>query len=100
MVSLGFIYGIATFYGLKKIKNPLRKAAVTTTSQMFNMVDHSKEVSYNVKEGVEDIIAEAQYENMKRKQNISSSEMELEVEDFNLEDGIEADSTEDNTEEV
>lgn len=70
MEPLGILYGIATFFGLKgalkTAKKPLRKAAVTTTSQVFNALDRTKEAAYNVKEGFEDIIAEAQYENMKR----------------------------------
>lgn len=48
----------------------MRKLAVMTTSQVFNAADHMKEAGYNFKEGAEDIIAEAQYENMKRKNNL------------------------------
>lgn len=71
MEPLGILYGYVSFFGLKKalntFKKPLRKAAVYSTSQMFNVLDHTKETAYNIKEEFEDIIAEAQYENMKRK---------------------------------
>ena len=73
MEPLGILYGLATFFGakegLKLVKKPLRKAAVYTTSQMFNALDRTKETVYNVKEEFEDIIAEAQYENLKRNKN-------------------------------
>src|SRR6056297_1547590 len=96
MMPLGFIYGVATFYGLRKMKKPLRKAAVETTSQMFNVVDHTKETAYNIKEGIEDIIAEAQYENLKRNQGIISSKLDLEAAEFDLEGGIEPSNNEEN----
>lgn len=70
MEPLGIIYGLATFFGVKEVfkaaKKPLRKAAVFTTSQMFNTLDLTKETVHNIKEGFEDIIAEAQYENLKK----------------------------------
>ncbi|WP_432665516.1 hypothetical protein R9X47_04430 [Wukongibacter baidiensis] len=73
MEPLGIIYGLATFFGVKGVlkaaKQPLRKAAVFTTSQVFNTLDCAKETAYNIKEGFEDIIAEAQYENLKRNQS-------------------------------
>ncbi|MCK8826659.1 DUF1490 family protein [Natroniella acetigena] len=81
MIPLGIVYGVATFCGLKKLKRPIRKAAVSTTSQVFSAVDVTKEAAYSFKEEVEDIIAEAQYENMKRKQNTFE-------EDFNLEEEL------------
>ncbi len=52
--------------GLKTFKKPLRKVTVYTTSQVFKALDYSKEAFYNAKEGFEDIIAEAHYENVKR----------------------------------
>lgn len=64
---LGLLYGIATFYGVKKLSKPIKHAAVMTTGQMFNVLDRGREVAYNVKEDFEDIIAEAHYENMKSK---------------------------------
>lgn len=78
MESLGILYGLATFFGLKGVfktaKKPLRKAAVFTTSQMFNALDRTKEVVYNAKEEFEDIIAEAQYENLKRSRGFTNKE--------------------------
>ncbi|WP_408954680.1 hypothetical protein [Natroniella sp. ANB-PHB2] len=78
MIPLGIVYGIATFCGLKKFKKPLRKAAVSTTSQVFSAVDLTKEATYSFKEEVEDIIAEAQYENMKRNQSSFAGKLDLE----------------------
>ncbi len=80
MEPFGYLYGFATFYGLKVFKKPLRKMTVAVTSQMFSAIDRSKEAAYNVKEEFEDIIAEAHYENMKRKQ---------EREDFKEQESIE-----------
>lgn len=78
MEPLGIVYGLATFFGVKGVfkaaKKPLRKAAVLTTSQMFNTLDRTRETVYNIKEGFEDIIAEAQYENLKRNTNFMSDD--------------------------
>lgn len=70
MEPLGIISGFAAFMGAKVFKKPLRKVTVLATSQIFNAVDRSKEVFFNAKEGFEDIIAEAHYENMKRHNQI------------------------------
>ncbi len=66
MEPLGILYGALTFFGLKAVKKPLRKGTVIVTSELFNAVDRTKEAAYNFKEGFEDIIAEAHYENMKK----------------------------------
>ncbi len=72
MEPLGVLYGILTYAGASKLlmgmKKPMKKAAVLATSQMFGALDSAKEAAYNIKEGFEDIIAEAQYENMKKNQ--------------------------------
>lgn len=85
MEPLGILYGVLAFTGASKIlmsaKKPMKKMAVITTSQMFNAIDSVKEAAYNVKEGFEDIIAEAQYENMKRNQNLQMDSNE------NIEEG-------------
>ncbi|MCK8817479.1 DUF1490 family protein [Natroniella sulfidigena] len=78
MIPLGIVYGVATFCGLKKLKKPIRKAAVSTTSQVFSAADLTKEAAYNFKEEVEDIIAEAQYENMKGNQDFFAEDLDLE----------------------
>ena len=75
MDPLGILIGYAGYHSLKSIKKPLRNASVKITSEIFNAVDQSKETAYNVKEGFEDIVAEAYYENMKRKQNINEEEL-------------------------
>ena len=46
--------------------NPLRKIAVGTMQSAFLMMDKSMEGMSNAKEGFEDIIAEAQYQNKKK----------------------------------
>lgn len=77
MGVLGFLYGVATFYGIQTVKKPLKRIAVVATSQMFEVMDRSREVAYNLKEGFEDMIAEAQYENLKRQQVQVEDEEEL-----------------------
>ncbi|KAB3535751.1 hypothetical protein F8154_05475 [Alkaliphilus pronyensis] len=75
MEPIGIFFGIATFFGvsglLKVTNKPIRRAAVMVTSQMFNAVDAAKTTAHTIKEEFEDIIAEAQYENMKRQQNLT-----------------------------
>lgn len=68
MQLLGVFYGIATFYGLKTLQKPLKRVAVVATSHMFDLLDRCRETGYNLKEGFEDMIAEAQYENLQRRQ--------------------------------
>ncbi|HEY8889163.1 MAG TPA: hypothetical protein VIM70_02735 [Clostridium sp.] len=54
-------------FSLKKILiNPLRKIAIGTIQSVFLMMDKTVEGMSNVKEGFEDIVAEAQYENKKK----------------------------------
>ena len=81
---VGILLGFATVYSVKAFKKPIKRAAVITTSHIFGAVDKSKESLYNMKEGVEDIIAEAYYENLKRNQLIlDEEEKEEEDEIFN-----------------
>jgi len=54
-------------FSMKKIFiNPLRKIAVGTIQSVFLMMDKTVEGMSNAKEGFEDIVAEAQYENKKK----------------------------------
>jgi len=46
--------------------NPLRKIAVGTIQSAFLMIDKTMEGMSNAKEGFEDIVAEAQYQNKKK----------------------------------
>ena len=48
------------------VMNPLRKIAVGTMQTAFVVVDKTVEGMSNVKEGFEDIVAEAQYQNKKK----------------------------------
>ncbi len=64
MEPLGFFLGVAAFNALVKMREPIRKAAVTATSQAMNFAEMAKGAAYGIKEEVEDIIAEAHYENM------------------------------------
>lgn len=66
MEPLEFLLGVAVFSVAMKLKKPLRKAAVVTATQVMGMVDRLKTTAYGFKEEVEDIVAEAQYENMKK----------------------------------
>lgn len=79
MQLLGVFYGIATFYGLKSLQKPMKRVAVIATSHMFDLLDRSREMGYNLKEGFEDMIAEAQYENLRRRQAMAA--------EFNDEEG-------------
>ncbi|MFT9498093.1 hypothetical protein [Anaerosolibacter sp.] len=67
MEPLGFFLGVVTFNALVRLKEPMRKAAVTAVSQAMNFTEVAKGAAYGIKEEVEDIIAEAHYENMKNK---------------------------------
>ena len=85
MDPLGILLGYAGYHLLKSQKKQLREVGIKFTSEVFNAVDHSKETAYNVKEGFEDIIAEAYYENMKRKNNLNEKEI---MESFTNKDEI------------
>jgi DNA repair exonuclease SbcCD ATPase subunit len=61
-------------FSIKKIfVNPLRKIAVGTIQSAFLIVDKTVEGMSNAKEGIEDIVAEAQYQN--KKKNIKSTQI-------------------------
>ena len=68
MDPFGIIAGISTYYILKGLKKSGKRLAVMATSQALNIADKSREKVYNAKEEMEDIIAEAHYEHIKRKQ--------------------------------
>jgi len=54
-------------FSMKKMFiNPLRKIAVGTIQSAFLMMDKTMEGMSNAKEGFEDIVAEAQYQNKKK----------------------------------
>ncbi|MFZ5969243.1 MAG: hypothetical protein ACOYVK_18965 [Bacillota bacterium] len=76
MEPLGFFLGVATFGLATRLRKPIRKAAVFTTSQAFSLVDALKTSAYSIKEEVEDIVAEAHYENLKKKVGISKDHHE------------------------
>lgn len=60
--------GKADVHSMKKMfKNPLRKFAVGTLSVVYAVVDKTVEKTFNIKESFEDIVAEAQYANKKKK---------------------------------
>lgn len=73
---------MVTFRLAVKLKKPLRKAAVFTASQLISAVDGLKVAAYGLKEEIEDVVAEAVYENMKK----HSEKNELEKEHENSED--------------
>lgn len=86
MEPLEFLLGVATFGIAVKLKKPLRKAAVITASQVMGIVDRLKTTAYGLKEEVEDIVAEAQYENMKRNME-TTEESEEKTENSNKNEG-------------
>lgn len=49
------------------ITKPMRKATVSTMSTIFSITDYASEKMAYARENLEDIVAEAQYENRKRK---------------------------------
>ena len=60
----------------RMIKNPLRKLAVGTIGTLMSMGDYAAEKASNAKEGLEDIVAEANYNNKKRRSTRMADEME------------------------
>jgi len=67
---LSFLLGVAAFTAAATLKKPLRKAAVVVTSQVIGLIDQVKASAYGIKEEIEDIVAEAQYENMKKNMEV------------------------------
>ncbi len=66
MDFLGFMLGATAFNTAVQFRKPLRKAAVMAASQALLVTDRVKGTAYSLKEEIEDIIAEAQYENAKK----------------------------------
>jgi hypothetical protein len=66
MQPLGFIAGIAVFGAAVKNKKMIRKLVLNTAVQVLSAVERLKTAGYLFKEELEDIIAEAHYENMKK----------------------------------
>jgi predicted nuclease with TOPRIM domain len=55
---------------MNMVTKPMRKATVGTMRALFTMTDYASEKVAHAREGLEDIVAEAQYENQKRRSNI------------------------------
>ena len=65
--SSNMINGNKTRFSMKKMfVNPLRKIAVGTMQSTFLIVNKTVEGMSNAREGFEDIVAEAQYQNKKK----------------------------------
>ena len=86
MEPLEFLLGVATFSIAAKLKKPIRKAAVIAATQLLGMADRFKTTAYGLKEEVEDIVAEAQYENMKKNMG-TTGESEEETGNDNIGEG-------------
>lgn len=56
---------------LSKIKNPLRKLAVCTVGAIMSMTDYTVEKASGAREGLEDIVAEASYNNKKKRDRMT-----------------------------
>lgn len=54
----------------KMMRNPLRRLMVGTVSSVMFVVDKAVETTSGIRENLEDIVAEAQYENKKKRMNI------------------------------
>ena len=76
MEPLQFLLGIVTFSFAVRLKKPIRKAAVITTTQVLGIVDKLKTTAYSLKEEIEDIVAEAHYENIKKNVGVTGESVE------------------------
>lgn len=56
------------------ISRPMRRLAVGTMRSMFSVADFASEKVSYAREGVEDMVAEAQYESKKRRSNMMPNE--------------------------
>lgn len=74
MKPMGFLLGIAAFAAGVKLREPLRKATVVAVSQGMGVIGHVKLMAAGFKEGVEDIIADAQYENIRKSMDAPDEE--------------------------
>jgi hypothetical protein len=66
MEPLGFFLGVITFGAAVVNKKALRKAAVFTTSLLISSFENLRTSAFEMKEELEDVVAEAKYENMKK----------------------------------
>jgi hypothetical protein len=80
---IGFILGVLTFGTAITQKKVLRKAAVYTASQLISIFEGLKVTAFSLKEEIEDVIAEAQYENIKKLPLASETEEKLENNQIN-----------------
>ncbi|PAB60383.1 hypothetical protein [Anaeromicrobium sediminis] len=55
------------------IRRAFRRGAIKTVEAFFCVADATAEKACCIKEGVEDIVAEAQYENQKRRMNLNEN---------------------------
>ena len=67
MYKNNFLLGFGTFAFFYVLRKPLKKAAIITLSSALTLGDKTREAIENIKEETEDIIAEAKYENMRKK---------------------------------
>ncbi|MDR3597415.1 hypothetical protein [Clostridium sp.] len=58
---------------MNMITTPMRKITVGTMRTIFSMADYASERVSCAREGIEDIVAEAQYENKKRRSTMMPS---------------------------
>jgi predicted nuclease with TOPRIM domain len=59
---------------MNMIRMPMRKATISTMRTIFSLADYASEKMAYAREGLEDIVAEAQYENKKRRSTMMPSE--------------------------
>ncbi|OOM78939.1 hypothetical protein [Clostridium sp. BL-8] len=61
------------FSFMNMVASPMRKATVGTMRAVFSMTDYASEKVAHAREGLEDIVAEAQYENKKRRSTMMTN---------------------------
>ncbi|HVI41665.1 MAG TPA: hypothetical protein VM577_13515, partial [Anaerovoracaceae bacterium] len=71
--TMGKIMGDRDGLFTKAVKKPLRKLAIGTISTIMTISDYSMEKASSAKEGMEDIVAEASYNNKKRRNKMCES---------------------------
>jgi predicted nuclease with TOPRIM domain len=63
----------SSFSFMNMIKTPMRRITVTTMRTLFTMADYASEKSALAREGLEDIVAEAQTESKKKRPTMMPS---------------------------
>ena len=63
-----------SFSMMNMITTPMKKITISTMRTLFTMADYASEKAAYAREGLEDIVAEAQYESKKKRSTMMPSE--------------------------